>query len=417
MISEDLDAMYRLLRGNKAAGKVLDARTLILDDKVILAHQRLIEAKESYEASRSRYLKPGAEDQITGKGKEADQQRRTAKRKHEKTVEVIKAFDELIPRMKKLVSKAKLKAAKEAKAVAPAKSQHSSKIDALTTAEAFHHPGKSDQGGKSDQELPGTKPASDNAIDASFIDAFQSASDDEQFELVHQCFDFHVLENENDVQEFSLYLIHRDEQTYLVKSGAFETKDRTLELTDQISAESMGPMQASLFLELSERRQIVRLTQRDSASEPEGCEKESPSEDNGSDNGSDDDSDDEVSQNILDRGAFSQLLTSAQRSGLVPAADQIGHVRDREFRMGKYDKAFILIDALFSQFTGSSNQRAQQLIREDADIASGRIKISPKDLVAKRSRDRTQTQEVERARRRFQVVLEGLRRLIAVSKE
>ena len=115
---------------------------------------------------------------------------------------------------------------------------------------------------------------------------------------------------------------------------------------------------------------------------------------------------------ILDSGAFSQLLSAAQRSGLVSGADQIGHVRDREFRKGHYDQAFQAINSIFSRFTASAGQRTQQLSREDAEIAAGRIKISPKDLQAKRSRDRMQTQEIDRAQRRFQVVLEGLRILM-----
>ena len=115
---------------------------------------------------------------------------------------------------------------------------------------------------------------------------------------------------------------------------------------------------------------------------------------------------------VLDSGAFGQLLSAAQRSQLVSGADQIGHVRDREFRMGKYEHAFQAIDSIFARFSASASQRTQQLSHEDAEIAAGRIKISPKDLQAKRTRDRMQTQEIERAKRRFQVVLEGLRILM-----
>ena len=80
--------------------------------------------------------------------------------------------------------------------------------------------------------------------------------------------------------------------------------------------------------------------------------------------------------------------------------------------MGNYDLAFQSIDAVFARFNSNSIQRSQRLTREDADIASGRVKISPKDLLAKRTRDRVQNQEIERARRRFQIVLEGLRVLM-----
>ena len=117
-------------------------------------------------------------------------------------------------------------------------------------------------------------------------------------------------------------------------------------------------------------------------------------------------------QNILDLGSFSQLMTSAQRCGLVPNADQIGFVRDKEFRQGKYDKAFQSIDMMHNRFLADAGQRLARLSREDVDIAAGRIKISPRELQAKRSRDRMQTQEVDRAKRRFQVVLEGLRILM-----
>ena len=116
--------------------------------------------------------------------------------------------------------------------------------------------------------------------------------------------------------------------------------------------------------------------------------------------------------NVLDLGSFSQLLTSAQRSGLVPNADQIGYVRDKEFRLGIYDKAFQSIDMMHNRFLADAGQRQARLTREDVDIAAGRIKISPRELQAKRARDRMQTQEIDRAKRRFQVVLEGLRILM-----
>ena len=120
----------------------------------------------------------------------------------------------------------------------------------------------------------------------------------------------------------------------------------------------------------------------------------------------------QTTQTVLDLGSFSQLLTSAQRSGLVPNADQVGYVRDKEFRLGHFDKAFQSIDIMHNRFLASAAQRLSRLSREDADIAAGRIKISPRELQAKRSRDRTQTQEIDRAKRRFQVVLEGLRILM-----
>ena len=99
----------------------------------------------------------------------------------------------------------------------------------------------------------------------------------------------------------------------------------------------------------------------------------------------------------------------------MPGADQIAHVRDREFRKGNYDLALQAIEGIFSKFSAGAAARTQRLKQEDADIAAGRIKISPKDLQAKRQRDRAQDQAVERARSRFNRVLDGLRILMNAS--
>ena len=120
---------------------------------------------------------------------------------------------------------------------------------------------------------------------------------------------------------------------------------------------------------------------------------------------------------ILDSGAFSQLVDAAQRSGIVPGIGIIIQVRDCEFRLGKYHQALQLIESLLSSFVGSATQRTQRLKREEQDIASGRVKISPKDLQAKRARDNTATESVERARMKFTRVLEGVRAIIQLENE
>ena len=117
---------------------------------------------------------------------------------------------------------------------------------------------------------------------------------------------------------------------------------------------------------------------------------------------------------VLEMGAFTQLLDAAIRCQLVSGTDLIAYIRDREFRMGDYTKAFQLIEGLFGKFTIAANQRQQRLRREDVDIASGRIVMSPKELQAKRARDSAQNQLVDRCRGRFMRVMEGLRVLISL---
>ena len=115
---------------------------------------------------------------------------------------------------------------------------------------------------------------------------------------------------------------------------------------------------------------------------------------------------------ILDVGSFSQLIDAAQRSGLVPGIATIIQVRDCEFRLGRYQQALQLIESQLQTFVGRAAQRTQQLAREDLDIASGRIRMSGRELQIKRQRDRQQTQAVDRARTRFSRVVEGLRTLV-----
>ncbi len=119
---------------------------------------------------------------------------------------------------------------------------------------------------------------------------------------------------------------------------------------------------------------------------------------------------------ILDVGAFSQLLDAAQRSGIVPGSGVIIQVRDCEFRLGRFNKGLQMMETLYTTFIGAESQRNQRLQREEAEIASGRKKISPKDLLAKRAQDNQTTQVVDRTKVRFQRVLEGLRGLLHLEK-
>ena len=115
---------------------------------------------------------------------------------------------------------------------------------------------------------------------------------------------------------------------------------------------------------------------------------------------------------MLDIGTFSQLHDAAVRTGLVANADLIAHVRDREFRRRDYQKAFQVIEGLFGKFSAEATKRDQRLRRLDADLASGKVKMSPKALMEKRARDIAETQLVERARNRFLRVLDALRVLM-----
>jgi len=71
-----------------------------------------------------------------------------------------------------------------------------------------------------------------------------------------------------------------------------------------------------------------------------------------------------------------------------------------------------VIENVYGKFSAAATARQQRLRREDMDIKSGKTKMSTKEILAKRARDRAETQVIERTRSRFSRVMEGLRVLV-----
>lgn len=396
MIADDLQQLYMLLRGSRSAIQVLDAKALVQENNFVAAHVKLIDSRESYMESRSRLMKQDAAAMYTGKSKEDERNRRTLQRKQEKTKEILDAFEQLMPAIEKM-----------------AKRQQQS---AAADAEAARVQGVEDHETEVADELPNVAPEDKHAIELlatpadvtePFVRAYRDAVGEKKMDVINDRFGFREIASDDDIYPNAIYFIRTSRQMFLVRTPVIFDDDAPIELTSLVDQQTLQPFGRDDFVKLGTRRKMVLLTKRlflDDDSSP------------GTFNDHDGDSADaaDAVDGVLDMGSFSQLLMAAQRSGLCSGADQIGHVRDREFRLRQYDLAFQSINALHSQFAAAASARHQTLTREDADIAAGRIKISPKDLQAKRNRDRMQTQEVERAGRRFQVVLEGLRVLAAV---
>jgi hypothetical protein len=110
----------------------------------------------------------------------------------------------------------------------------------------------------------------------------------------------------------------------------------------------------------------------------------------------------------LDIGVFTQLLTAAQQSGLVSNTDAIITARDREFRAGRYQRAFDVIEGLYVQLNAQATRRQADLRREELQYKAGTLKMSPKEWMLRQRRATEQTQNIERARRQFARVLDGL---------
>lgn len=115
---------------------------------------------------------------------------------------------------------------------------------------------------------------------------------------------------------------------------------------------------------------------------------------------------------VIDMGAFTLLIDAAQRCGLIPGVATIIQIRDGEFRLGRHRQALAQLESMLQGFLVAISQRTQRLAREEIDIASGRVKMTPRELQMKRARDTQQTQAIDRAQTRFSRVVEGLRTLV-----
>lgn len=243
-----------------------------------------------------------------------------------------------------------------------------------------------------------------------FEKAFSSASNcHSQFEVVCEFFATEFVTAEEDIRPNTLYYLRGKDRDHLVVSDENLGLAESVPLRHATSGKSIKPLSRSDFLKLGDMQKLFRLIPRE-FSAPTTLD-DSKSRDAVSSDGERSESD----ETILDMGAFNHLLDAAKRCGLVPDADVIAHVRDREFRTGDYSKSFQTIERLNSKFSAAATQRLQRLRREEIDIKSGKIKISPKELQAKRIRDTAESQRVDRARSKFARVMEGLRVLIKVN--
>jgi len=119
----------------------------------------------------------------------------------------------------------------------------------------------------------------------------------------------------------------------------------------------------------------------------------------------------------LDMTTFAQLIMEIQQSGLALNVDAIHSVSDREFRDGRYQRAFDVIEGVFMQMNAQAARRQAELRRQETQYKSGALKMSPKDWLLRQRRETEQTQKIERARRHCARILDGLNSLRASQPE
>lgn len=110
----------------------------------------------------------------------------------------------------------------------------------------------------------------------------------------------------------------------------------------------------------------------------------------------------------LDKMAFAQLVNSIRQSGLMLSADAVAAVRDNEFRVGNYQKAFDVVEGQYMRLGSEASRRQAELMRQEMQYKSGALKMSPKEWLLRQRRETEKTQRIELARRQFTRILDAL---------
>jgi hypothetical protein len=391
------DELYRLLRGTPSASALVEAKSLYSEEKYAECVRLLESTTKSYTQSRTVTLSKDlshVEDVAPAK---LDRETKKLVRKQEKANDVLEQMQELIEKVRRSIRLS-------GTIPRPVPIPTSGLLDAKPTSIATTV--------ESDDMRP---------LRELLVRAINPA---QELEVIEAFFEIRPLNNGLEIQAGDTLLAMSGGKHHLLMVNTPAIKGGALSIRSAIDGSRMKPLPLDMVnrsiqnskLHLAMRHPSTPAFSRVSSPLASGSPtSQPPLVETPSDSGS------RLSiqqrDQILDPGAFSQLVDAAQRTGIVPGIATIIQVRDCEFRLGKYHLAMQLMESQLSAFVGSVSQRAQRLKREDQDIASGRVKMSPKDMAAKRARDSKETELIERARTRFTRVLEGIRGIIHFENE
>ena len=252
-----------------------------------------------------------------------------------------------------------------------------------------------------------------------FHDEFEAApSGHARWKVVGRYFRVAQVNSNRDIRPDTLYFVHA-KQSHVIRSGGEEINVDPVPMTVLPSGRAMKPVPRKILFEMGRNSQFFRLERRKQMLGDPSVIIQKAGEHNGMSgaDGESNQSPNPYRDTMLDIGSFTQLFTIAQQSGIVPSADQIAHVRDCEFRMGQHQIGFEIIERVYVSFQQAADVRMQRLRREEIDYKSGVLKMTLKEWQKKKHRDTVQTNNIERARRHFVRVLDGLRVLMIAEQQ
>ncbi len=199
-----------------------------------------------------------------------------------------------------------------------------------------------------------------------------------------------------DVKPATVYALRRDKSlTVLVTGDRFPTAT-LIPVSDALSGKLLKPLALQDFIILGKNGELVQLQprQRDAGVEKGGV--------------SSADGDLALRFTSLDLTDFNQLVLAADQCGIISSVP-ISNARDQHFRQEKYQHAFSAVERVYQEFVSKAGQRLARLREEEQAYRRGRLPMSPRQWQDKQRHDMAQTQCVERARKHFKLVMDGLR--------
>ncbi len=379
-IDESFDALYKLLRGSRCASPLLHARTLFDSGNEAESISELKKIRHNYQESRKNAL--ATEFDVA---QPADKESKQLLKRQSKAIDALGQMDELVSMLTLQITQVQ-------------KQNTTLPIAAPKSIETHRISSPSDD---LDNYLRQKLPFATSDVDVRRV-------------LCERC-NLTMLPEDHELRAGERFVIFSSGLGYVVEVDEPPLENNSVRILTWLDRKRMLPIPLSKWNKSASKSKVLKLEPIApeafrAISTPESHVK-LPRRDR-----SDENSDTAERDKILDVGAFSQLLDAAQRSGIVPGSGLIIQVRDCEFRLGRFNKGLQMMETLYTTFIGAESQRNQRLQREEAEIASGRKKISPKDLLAKRAQDNQTTQVVDRTKVRFQRVLEGLRGLLPLEK-
>ena len=188
-------------------------------------------------------MKLPPEKQVDAKAPDAAKQIKRIERKQEKVNEILKAFDEMLPKLQKLVDRQKPKSGDDSDASSVKSPASSDRADDPVVEAGVYE-----------------RPASRDDLTQIFIDRFNQIDGDDQLTWIGKHFGFRPVETEEDIYADSLYFIKIEDETFLVQTGGADEMGNEVPL---ISVNNNVPMKTytkEAFVRLGTRRRMVLLT-------------------------------------------------------------------------------------------------------------------------------------------------------------